>query len=93
MDGFHSSETRLPGHTTQKKTACCARCGRPRIYTDTSIECALVVNAVFRFKALVGVKLTARKFENQRVEALVKCRVLNRMASLGMPRSERIQLG
>jgi len=54
---------------------------------------SLAENAVFRFKALVGVKLTARKFENQRVEALVKCRVLNRMASLGMPRSERIQLG
>jgi hypothetical protein len=54
---------------------------------------SLAENAVFRFKALVGVKLTARKFENQRVEALVKCRVLNRMASLGIPRSERIQLG
>jgi len=54
---------------------------------------SLAENAVFRFKALVGVKLTARKFENQQVEALVKCRVLNRMASLGMPRSERIQLG
>ncbi len=49
--------------------------------------------AVFRFKALVGVKLTARKFENQQVEALVKCRALNRMASLGMPRLERARLG
>ena len=54
---------------------------------------SLAENAVFRFKALVGVKLTARKFENQQVEALVRCRVLNRMATLGMPRSERIQLG
>jgi hypothetical protein len=53
----------------------------------------LAENAVFRFKALVGVKLTARKFENQQVEALEKCRALNSMASLGMPRSERIQLG
>lgn len=48
---------------------------------------------ISRFKALTGVKLTARKFENQQVEAVVNCRVLNRMASLGMPRSERIQLG
>ncbi len=54
---------------------------------------SLVENAVFRFKALVGVRPTARKFENQQVEALVKCRALNRMVSLGMPRSERIQLG
>ncbi len=54
---------------------------------------SLAENAVFRFKSLVGVKLTASKFENQQVEALVRCRVLNRMATLGMPRSERIQLG
>ena len=45
-----------------------------------------------RFKALVGAKLAAREFENQQVEALVKCRVLNRMASLGMPLLERVLL-
>jgi len=50
-------------------------------------------NAVSRFKALVGVKLAARTFENQQVEALVKCCVLNRMASLGMPISERVLQG
>lgn len=61
------------------------RAGRP---ARASLE-----NAVFRFKALVGVKLAARKFESQRVEALVKCRVPNRTASLGMPRPEHIQLG
>ena len=46
-----------------------------------------------RFKGMLGVKLSARKFENQEVEASLKCRVLNRMAELGLPRSERIQLG
>ena len=45
-----------------------------------------------RFKVLVGVKLTTRAFENQQVEAHVKCRVLNRMAALGMPISERVLL-
>ena len=50
----------------------------------------LAENAVSRFKALVGIKLTARTFENQQVEALVKCQVLNRMASLGLPASERV---
>jgi len=54
---------------------------------------SLAENAVSRFKALVGVKLAARRFENQQVEALVKCRVLNRMASLGLPRSERVLQG
>jgi len=54
---------------------------------------SLAENAVSRFKALVGVKLAARRFENQRVEALVKCRVVSRMASLGLPRSERVLQG
>jgi hypothetical protein len=51
---------------------------------------SIAENAVSRFKALVGVKLAARTVENQRVEAVVKSRVLNLMTSLGMPRSERI---
>lgn len=51
---------------------------------------SLAENAVSRFKALVGVKLAARMIENQRVEAQVKCQALNRMASLGLPVSERV---
>ena len=50
-------------------------------------------NAVSRFKALVGVKLASRELERQQVEAMVKSQVLNRMAALGMPRSERIPVG
>ncbi len=49
--------------------------------------------AVSRLKALVNVELAARKFENQRTEAKLKSRVLNRMTSLAMPRSERIPVG
>jgi hypothetical protein len=61
--------------------------------TSGATRQSLAENAVSRFKALVGVKLAARVFENQQVEALVKCRVLNRMASLGLPRSERVLQG
>ena len=61
--------------------------------TSGATRQSLAENAVSRFKALVGVKLTARTFENQRIEALVKCGVLNRVSVLGLPRSERIQLG
>ena len=50
-------------------------------------------NAVSRFKALVGIKLSARRLERQQVEAAVKCRALNRMGSLGLPRSERVLQG
>jgi hypothetical protein len=45
-----------------------------------------------RFKGM-GVKLSARKFENQEIEASLKCQVLNRMVALGLPRSERVLLG
>ena len=50
---------------------------------------SLAENAMSRFKGLLGVKLSARKLENQEVEASLKCQVLNRMAALVLPRSER----
>ena len=40
---------------------------------------------------LFGPKLSARRFDNQRVEAIIKCEVLNRMSSRGMPESVRIR--
>ena len=58
--------------------------------TSGATRQSLAENAVSRFKALAGIKLASRKFENQRVEARVKCRLINRMTALGMPRSERI---
>jgi len=45
---------------------------------------------MFRFKAAFGGKLRARTIENQRVEAVIKCAVLNRMTELGMPRTLRV---
>ncbi len=51
---------------------------------------SLAENAVFRFKTLFGPNLRARRVENQRVEGWIKCMVLNRMVSLGMPASERM---
>jgi len=54
---------------------------------------AIAENAVSRFKALPGAKLGSRRFENRQVEARVKCQVLNRMAALGLPVSERIVQG
>lgn len=44
-------------------------------------------NAMYRFKTLFGSSLWARTMENQRVEARIKSRVLNRMTALGMPES------
>ena len=54
---------------------------------------SLAENAMSRFKALLGDPLASRTLERQQVEALVNSQVLNRMAALGMPKSERISVG
>lgn len=51
---------------------------------------SLAEKAVSRFKGVFGVKLSARRFENQQVEAVIKSQILNRMAALGLPQSERV---
>ena len=51
---------------------------------------SLAENAMFRFKAVFGGKLWARTFDNQRVEAAIKCAVLNQMTKLGMPHTLRV---
>ena len=53
---------------------------------------SLAENAMSRFKTLFGPKLSARRFDNQRVEAIIKCEVLNRMSSRGMALSEETGL-
>ena len=40
---------------------------------------------------MFGSNLSARRFDNQRVEAIIKCEVLNRLTTQGMPESVRIQ--
>jgi hypothetical protein len=51
---------------------------------------SLAENAMFRFKAVFGGSLWARALDNQRVEAAIKCAVLNQMTALGMPRTLRV---
>jgi hypothetical protein len=34
---------------------------------------------------IIGPKLRSRKIESQKVEAMVECAILNRMAALGAP--------
>ena len=52
---------------------------------------SLAENGVSRFKGMFGSNLSARRFNNQRVEAIIKCEVLNRMTIRGMPESVRIR--
>ncbi|RVG83291.1 IS5 family transposase [Sinorhizobium meliloti] len=43
-----------------------------------------------RWKTVIGLRLKARNFENQRTEAKIGVRVLNRMTELGRPQFERL---
>jgi hypothetical protein len=52
---------------------------------------SLVETAMFRYKALIGPTLRARKLASQRVEARLACSVLNTMTQLGRPISQRFQ--
>jgi hypothetical protein len=40
---------------------------------------------MFRFKKILGNNLHAILFENQAVEAIIKCNILNKMTAMGMP--------
>ena len=51
---------------------------------------AMVENAVFRYKAIIGRGLRSRTLEGQRIEVLLACRILNKMTRLGMPNSYRV---
>lgn len=48
---------------------------------------SLVETAFFRFKSQFGSKLHAHSLENQKIEALLCCNMLNRFTQLGMPNS------
>lgn len=51
---------------------------------------SLAETAMFRLKTLLGPKLSARKADTQHVEATLRCHVLNKMTSLGMPQTYRV---
>ena len=51
---------------------------------------SLAETAMFRFKQIFGDNLHAILFKSQAVESFIKCNVLNKMTSLGMPESYAI---
>ena len=48
---------------------------------------SLAETTMYRIKQLTGGNIRSREWERQRVEAIVKCLVINKMTSLGMPNS------
>jgi hypothetical protein len=62
--------------------------GRRRWHAESGYSRrSLVETAMFRFKHILGRRLRARNTAGQEVEALIACRILNRMTELGMPDS------
>jgi hypothetical protein len=51
---------------------------------------SLAETAMYRQKAIFGSSLRNRKFENQKTEFSVRCRAMNIMTHLGMPKSEKV---
>lgn len=51
---------------------------------------SLVETAIYRYKTILGNKMHARNIENQKVEALIGCNILNAFTRLGMPVSYAI---
>ncbi len=51
---------------------------------------ALVELAMLRYKTIIGPKLKARELSQQKTEAAVSVRVINRMTGLGMPTSIKV---
>ena len=45
----------------------------------------LVENAIGRYKQIIGGKLRSRSEDNQKTEASLGCKILNRMVRLGTP--------
>lgn len=45
---------------------------------------------MYRYKTIIGDKLSSRKFENEVTEVKIGCFILNRMTKLGMPKSKRV---
>jgi hypothetical protein len=49
-----------------------------------------LTNAMYRCKTIIGPVMRARTLQGQKIESRVGCRILNRMAALGMPESHRV---
>ncbi|MEM0355052.1 MAG: IS5 family transposase [Thermoplasmata archaeon] len=51
---------------------------------------SLAETTMFRYKVIFGDKASSRVEENQRTEVNIKCKILNKFTSIGMPKSVKI---
>ena len=66
--------------------------GRRQWKKEARYHCqARAENTFFRYKQILGSRLRARDPGNQRIEARLACKILNRMLQLGAPKSQPIR--
>lgn len=51
---------------------------------------SIAETTMFRYKTILGDKLQSRTFERQCIETLLSCKILNKMARCGMPKTKKI---
>jgi hypothetical protein len=51
---------------------------------------SLIETMMFRMKSIFGDEMRARTFENQQTDLLIRCYAINKINTLGLPRSEAI---
>ena len=51
---------------------------------------AMVKNAIYRYKTIIGRGMWSRTLPGQRMEMRIACKILNTITSLGMPDSYRV---
>jgi len=52
---------------------------------------SLAETTMFRYKTILGDKLQSRTFDRQCTEALLSCKILNKMTTCGMPQSIKVK--
>jgi len=68
-----------------------ARLGKRKWHVESGFSRRSKVETTFhRYKAILGPSMRARRLAAQRVEARIGCKILNRMAALGMPAGEMV---
>jgi hypothetical protein len=86
----HGNSSRSP-LVRDENLRCIRRVGRKRWKREVGYHRrSLAETTVFRFKTIFGDTLRARTLPRQITEARIKCAVLNRMTSLGMPDSYQV---
>ena len=78
-------------HDRDENLRCIRRHGRAKWKREYSYHRrSLAEVAVFRLKMIFGERVSARSFEGQAAQLLVRCAALNRMTHLGMPDSYKV---